>query len=330
LKIAFQYRLLILGKEAARHAIYLSLDNAYHGDTLGAAAVGGVELFHDIFKPILLPSLKTPSPYCYRCPIGKKPGECSIDCADELERALVAAEGRVCAVIVEPGVQAAAGMLILPDGFLTRAAEACRKHGALLILDEVATGFGRTGTMFACEREGVIPDLLCLAKGLTGGYLPVAATLATDRVYDAFLGRYDEYRHFFHGHTYTGNALGCAAALATLQLLADGEIVRAVEPKGRVLAEALVPLADHGHVGEIRRSGLMCGIELVADRTTKALFPPGDRVGYQIGLSMRDRGFFLRPLGDVLVLMPPLSSTDDELRRLGAAVHASVKERLGA
>ena len=330
LKIAFQFRLLTQGKDAAQQSVYLSLDNAYHGDTLGAAGVGGVELFHDLFKPILLPSLKAPSPYCYRCPIGKKPGECSIDCADDLERALVAAEGRVCAVIIEPGVQAAAGMLMLPEGFLTRAAAACRTHDALLILDEVATGFGRTGTLFACEREGVIPDLLCLAKGLTGGYLPVAATLATDRIYDTFLGRYDEYRHFFHGHTYTGNALGCAAALATLQLLADGEIVRAVEPKGRVLAEALAPLANHRHVGEIRRAGLMCGIELVADRTTKALFPPGDRVGHHIGLSMRDRGFFLRPLGDVLVLMPPLSSTDDELRRLGAAVHAAVEERLGA
>ena len=177
LKMAFQYRLLTQGKEAAQQAVYLSLGNAYHGDTLGAAAVGGVELFHDIFKPILLPSLKTPSPYCYRCPIGKTPTDCSIDCADELEQALRRANGRVCAVILEPGVQAAAGMLTLPRGFLSRTAEACRAHGALLILDEVATGFGRTGTMFACQREGVTPDLMCVAKGLTGGYLPVAATL---------------------------------------------------------------------------------------------------------------------------------------------------------
>ena len=176
--------------------------------------------------------MKTPSPYCYRCPIGKTPSDCSIDCADELEQALRRANGRVCAVILEPGVQAAAGMLTLPPGFLSRAAEACRAHGALLILDEVATGFGRTGTMFACQREGVTPDLMCVAKGLTGGYLPVAATLATDRVYDAFLGRYDEYRHFFHGHTYTGNALGCAAALATLGLLSDGVIIGAVDAEG--------------------------------------------------------------------------------------------------
>src|SRR3954470_3202363 len=235
LKIAFQYRLLTQGKSASDQAVYLSLDNAYHGDTLGAAAVGGVELFHDIFRPILLPSLKTPSPYCYRCPIGKTPQDCSIDCADELEHALASANGRVCAVILEPGVQAAAGMLVLPAGFLTRTAAACRKHGALLILDEVATGFGRTGSLFACQREGVTPDILCLAKGLTGGYLPVAATLATDEVYRTFLGRYDEYRHFFHGHTYTGNALGCAAALATLGLFEDGSIVKDVDRKGRVL-----------------------------------------------------------------------------------------------
>ncbi len=233
-------------------------------------------------------------------------------------------------MILEPGVQAAAGMVTLPPGFLPRAAEACRAHGALLILDEVATGFGRTGTMFACQREGVTPDLMCVAKGLTGGYLPVAATLATDRVYDAFLGRYDEYRHFFHGHTYTGNALGCAAALATLGLLADGAIIGAVDEKARVLREALAPLAAHRHVGDIRQAGLMCGIELVADRQTKASFAPGQRHGYQLCLALRDRGIFLRPLGDVIVLMPPLSATDAELRHLAAAVQAVVVERFGA
>jgi adenosylmethionine-8-amino-7-oxononanoate aminotransferase len=329
LKIAFQYRRLTQGKAAAQQAVYLSLDNAYHGDTLGAAAVGGVELFHDIFKPILLPALKTPSPYCYRCPLGKTPTDCSIDCADELEQALARENGRVCAVILEPGVQAAAGMLVMPHGFLARAAAACRKHGALLILDEVATGFGRTGSLFACQREGVTPDIMCVAKGLTGGYLPVAATMATDEIYNTFLGRYDEYRHFFHGHTYTGNALGCAAALATLGLLADGSVIRAVEQKAAALRNALAPLGAHPHVGDIRQAGLMCGIELVADRATKAMLPPGDRTAYHICLSLRDRGIFLRPLGDVIVLMPPLSSTEAELTLLAGAVQAAIVERFG-
>jgi adenosylmethionine-8-amino-7-oxononanoate aminotransferase len=235
----------------------------------------------------------------------------------------------VCAVVIEPGVQAAAGMIVLPDGFLPRVAAACRRHGALLILDEVATGFGRTGSLFACAREGVGPDLLCVAKGLTGGYLPVAATLATEDVYRPFLGRYDEYRHFFHGHTYTGNPLGCAAALATLRLLADGRIVGDVPRKARLLREALAPVEAHRHVGEIRQLGLMMGLELVADRATRARFPAGARVGHHLGLALRRHGVFLRPLGDVLVLMPPLTSTDEELRRLAEAIRSVLDERFG-
>jgi adenosylmethionine---8-amino-7-oxononanoate aminotransferase len=329
LKIAFQHRLLTRGKEAARRATYLSLDNAYHGDTLGAAAVGGVELFHETFRPILMPALKAPSPYCYRCPANRTPEDCPLHRAEEVEAVLAREEGRVCAVVIEPGVQAAAGMIVLPDGFLARVAEACRRHDALLVLDEVATGFGRTGTLFACQREGVVPDLLCLAKGLTGGYLPVAATLATDRVYQAFLGRYEEYRHFFHGHTYTGNPLGCAAALATLRLLADGRLVAAVPARAERLRAALEPVARHRNVGEVRQLGLMCGIELVADRATRAAFPPGERVAFHLCLRLRDHGFFVRPLGDVIVLVLPLTVTGDELDRLGAALRAVLAERFG-
>ncbi len=221
-------------------------------------------------------------------------------------------------------------MIVQPEGFVARVAEACRKHGALLILDEVATGFGRTGSLFVCEKEGVTPDLLCVAKGLTGGYLPVAATLATDAVYEVFLGRYEEYRHFFHGHTYTGNPLGCAAALATLRLLADGKVIGAVAAKAAVLREALAPVTAHKNVGDVRQIGLMCGVELVADRATKETFPPGDRLGHKICLAMRDRGVFIRPLGDVVVVMPPLSATEDELRHVAAALHAALVERFGA
>jgi adenosylmethionine-8-amino-7-oxononanoate aminotransferase len=329
LKMAFQFRLATAGREAASRAIYLSLENAYHGDTLGAAAVGGVDLFHETFRPLLMPCLKVPSPYAYRCPREHDAAACGAHCAEELEAVLAREGGRVCAVVLEPGVQAAAGMIVMPDGFLPRVAAACRRHGALLVLDEVATGFGRTGSLFACAREGVVPDLMCVAKGLTGGYLPVAATLATDAVYRAFLGRYEEYKHFFHGHTYTGNPLGCAAALATLRLLADGRIVGDVPRKARVLRDALAGVEAHPHVGEIRQAGLMCGIELVADRATRGRFAPADRVGHRLGLALRAHGVFLRPLGDVLVVMPPLTSTDDELRHLGAAIEAVLVERFG-
>ena len=327
LKIAFQYRLATAGRDAASRATYLSLENAYHGDTLGAAAVGGVDLFHETFRPLLMPCLKVPSPDAYRCPQGHGSDACGAHCAEALESVLAREEGRVCAVLVEPGVQAAAGMIVMPEGFLARVAASCRRHGALLILDEVATGFGRTGSLFACAREGVVPDLLCVAKGLTGGYLPVAATLATDTVYRAFLGRYEEYRHFFHGHTYTGNPLGCAAALATLRLLADGRIVGDVPRKAGVLRDALAGVEAHANVGEVRQAGLMCGIELVADRATRERFAAADRVGHHIGLALRAHGVFLRPLGDILVVMPPLTSTDEELRDLGAAIEAVLVER---
>jgi adenosylmethionine---8-amino-7-oxononanoate aminotransferase len=313
LKMAFQYRLLTRGADAARQATFLSIENAYHGDTLGAAAVGGVALFHETFRPILLPTL--------RVPVGH---------LEEVEATLAREGGRVCAVLMEPGVQAAAGMIPVPDGFLRGVADAARRHDALLILDEVATGFGRTGTMFACQKEGVTPDLLCLAKGLTGGYLPVAATLASDAVYRAFLGRYSEYRHFFHGHTYTGNALGCAAALATLELLRERRVVESVPAKSTVLREALRPIAAHPNVGEIRLTGLMGGIELLQDRPTRAPFATHERVGYRIGLALRDQGVFARPLGDVMVLMPPLTSTDAELRMIASALEISIRAILPA
>jgi adenosylmethionine-8-amino-7-oxononanoate aminotransferase len=329
LKIAFQHRLLVHGEKAAKKAVYLSLDNAYHGDTLGAAAVGGVALFHEVFRPILLPTLKAPSPYCYRCPLGRNRASCSLECADAAEEIIARDADRICAVILEPGVQASAGMLVLPEGYLRRVADATRRHGAILILDEVATGFGRTGTLFACLRENVTPDLMCVAKGLTGGYLPVAATLATDTIYQPFLGRYEEYRHFFHGHTYTGNPLGCAAALATLRLLADGKIINDVAQKAAVLRDALEPVGAHPHVGEIRQAGLMCGIELVADRSSRACFASDRRIGYRVCLAMRRHAVFIRPLGDVIVVMPPLTSSDDELRHVARALLAALEEVLG-
>jgi adenosylmethionine---8-amino-7-oxononanoate aminotransferase len=225
---------------------------------------------------------------------------------------------RIAAVIMEPLVQGAAGMLVHPPGYLRAVRELCNQHGVLLICDEVATGFGRTGTMFACQQEGVTPDLMCVAKGLTGGYLPLAATLATDDVYRSFLGEFAEFKTFFHGHTYTGNPLACAAALATLEVLESEHVIERLADKidllGALLAEHVAPLAA---VGEIRHRGFMTGIELAG-------FAYEARIGHQVTLAARDRGAIIRPLGDVVVLMPPLSIADDELRRLVAITGESI------
>jgi len=228
--------------------------------------------------------------------------------------------------VIEPLIQAAAGMISQPAGFLARLAALCREHEVLLICDEVATGFGRTGTMFAVEQENVKPDLMCVAKGLTGGYLPLAATLTTEDVYSAFLGPVAEKRTFFHGHTYTGNPLACAAALANLELFEQEQTLQRMKPAIGALAEKLERIADHDHVGEVRRRGLMIGIELVRVRATKEEYPYADRIGHRVCLAARRRGIILRPLGNVIVLMPPLSMTVAEAGMLGDAVRESISE----
>ena len=237
-----------------------------------------------------------------------------------MERLLAEHEGEVAAVIMEPLVQGAAGMLTHPHGYLRAVRELCDRHGVLLILDEVATGFGRTGTMFACDHEGVAPDLLCLAKGITGGYLPLAATLASEEIYEGFLGEHEEFRTFFHGHTYTGNPLACAAAIATLDVFREERTIERLQPKIRLLGELLEPIAAHPAVREVRRCGFMVGIELVEH-------PLPERIGHQVTLEARRRGAIIRPLGDVVVLMPPLAIAADDLRRLveitGEAIEAA-------
>jgi adenosylmethionine-8-amino-7-oxononanoate aminotransferase len=297
---------------------FLSLENAYHGDTLGAVSVGGIDLFHAAYRPLLFPALKAPSPYCYRCPLGLSHPGCGMACAEQLGEILASRHHEVAAVVVEPLVQAAGGMITAPQGYLRRVRELCDAYDVLLIADEVATGVGRTGTFFACEQEGVSPDILVAGKGLTGGYLPLAATLTTQRVFDAFLGEPDEGRTFFHGHTYTGNPLACAAALANIDLMAKHETVGGVAERADVLAAALAPLRDHPHVGEVRQRGLMVGIELVADRDTRACYPAGERIGWQVTERARQDGVVIRPLSDVVVLMPPLAMPAKGLERLAA------------
>jgi len=245
-----------------------------------------------------------------------------------METILRAHHREIAAVIVEPLVQGAGGMLMMPEGYLARVGAVTRECGVLLVCDEVATGFGRTGTMFACDREGVAPEILAVAKGLTGGYLPLAATLTTEEVYRAFLGRYEEFKTFFHGHSYTANPLGCAAALSTLGIFERENVMGRVSALSAAMEKALGVLAAHPNVGDIRQKGLMAGIEIVADRGTKERFPPDRKVGQRVVRKAREKGVILRPLGDVIVLLPPLSSTEQEIEALVGAAGWAIGEVL--
>ncbi len=325
LKIALQFWQQHDGGRECGRTVFVTLGNAYHGDTIGAVSLGGIPLFHERYGPLLFETVRSHSPYCYRCPLGLSPETCRTDCADELERLVLEHGDRIAAVVLEPGVQGAAGMIPLPDGFLRRAADAARRVGALVVLDEVAVGFGRSGSMFACEIEQVVPDMLCLAKGLTGGYLPMAATLTTERIYEAFLGDPAEGRTFFHGHTYTGNQLAAAAAHATLDIFERERVIECLRPVIARFHAELERLRDHPHVGDIRRFGLAAGVELVADRATKAAFPPSERRGMKVCIAARDSGVFLRPLGDTVILMPPLSITVDEIVILVDALEDGIR-----
>jgi adenosylmethionine-8-amino-7-oxononanoate aminotransferase len=247
-------------------------------------------------------------------------------CAEAMETLLAAHADETAAVIVEPLVQGAGGMITHPAGYLRRVANACRRHGVLLICDEVATGFGRTGRMFACEHEDVRPDLLCVAKGISGGYLPLAATAATEAIYAAFLGDYAQFRTFFHGHTYAGNALACAAGIASLEVFEKDRVLDHIGAMADELGRLLEPVADRPHVGDVRQRGLMVGIELVADRRSREPYPVAERRGWRVCLAARKRGVWIRPLGDVLVVMPPYCTSDESLARIAAAVEKSIAE----
>ncbi|HVP68629.1 MAG TPA: adenosylmethionine--8-amino-7-oxononanoate transaminase [Anaeromyxobacteraceae bacterium] len=322
LKIAYQH-FQLRGEPERRE--FLTIRGGYHGDTVGSVSLGGIDLFHRIFKPLLFPVHQAPQPYCYRCPLAKTWPACEMACAEEVEGIFEAHRGRIAALVVEPVMQGADGMIAQPRGYLRRMRELCDRHGALLVCDEVATGFGRTGTMFAVEQEGVVPDLMTVAKGLTGGYLPLAATLATEQVFESFLGPFESRRTFFHGHTFTGNPLACAAAVASIRLLVEGGVLASVPAKAELLGRELAPLAAHPHVGEIRQRGLMVGIELVRDRRTKEEYAYEVRAGHQVILEARERGAILRPLGNVVVLMPPLAMNDEELRQLARITRDSIE-----
>jgi adenosylmethionine-8-amino-7-oxononanoate transaminase len=308
LKMAFGYW---QNEGSTTKRTFVALDQAYHGDTIGAVSVGGMDLFHDAYRPLLFDTFRVPSPV----------EEGSLEA---LERVLAEHAPEICALIVEPLVQAAAGILVAPPGYLRRARELCDRHEVLLICDEVAVGIGRTGTFFACEQEDVSPDLLVVGKGLSGGYLPVAATLTTRAVFDSFLAPYDEFKTFFHGHTYTGNALACAAALANLELMEQRDTVAGVREREAVLAKLLAPLESHRHVAEVRQRGMMVGIDL--RRSADEPYDPGERMGHRVILAARKHGVLIRPLSDVIVLMPPLALPIGDLERLVDVTRAAIDE----
>jgi adenosylmethionine-8-amino-7-oxononanoate aminotransferase len=314
---------------------FVGFREAYHGDTVGAMSVGRTTAFHRPYFPLLFKVHYAPTPFPFRfresegSSRGRQPAD--IDPTVVRDQALASLENllrdngpRIAAVCIEPIVQGAAGMIVHPEGFLRGVRELCTKYDVLMIADEVAVGFGRTGRMFACEHEGVEPDLMCVAKGITGGYLPLAATFATQQIFDAFLGEPWEGRTFYHGHTYTGNPLACAAALASLDLFEANDLLASVRRKSEALAAMLEPLKALPHVGDVRQKGFMVGIELVADKATKRPFDSKRRVGADVCTNVRKHGVIIRPLGDVIVLMPPLAMSVDDLRKIVDALHAEL------
>jgi adenosylmethionine-8-amino-7-oxononanoate aminotransferase len=322
LKMAYQYWQQ-KGQKGRRR--FLAFRNAYHGDTIGAVSVGGIDVFHKVYGPLLFRSYKAPSPYCYRCPLRLRQETCGLACVGAFEAAVKKHKDELCAVIIEPSVQGASGMIVQPPGFLAGVRRIAGEHGIPFIADEVATGFGRTGAMFACLNEGVSPDFLCMAKGITGGYLPLAATLTTNEIYSGFLAEFDEFKTFFHGHTYTGNPVACAVALENLKLFEEEDLVQKAAVKGESLRQMLGRFDDLSHVGEVRQRGLMVGIELVKSRRTKRPFAASDTIGQRVIMEARKRGVVIRPLGDVIVLMPPLAIEDDVLKRLVDVTYESIR-----
>lgn len=329
LKMAFQFwhqSAIRNPQSAIIKTKFLTFTNAYHGDTIGSVSLGGMDLFHSAYKPLLFRTIQSPAPYCYRCPLKLERNTCKIACLAKAEHLIRKHRRELAGVVIEPLVQGAAGMITQPPGFLKRLRQLCTEYDILLIVDEVATGFGRTGRMFACEHEDVRPDIMAVAKGLTGGYLPLAATFTTERIFNGFLGEHKEHKTFFHGHTYTGNPLACAAALANLGIFRREKTLRKLQPKITLLRRRLKEFYKLPNVGDIRQSGFMVGIELVKDRETKEPYPYETRMGHRVILEARRQGVILRPLGDVVVLMPPLSITNRQLEYLLDVTYRAIEK----
>jgi adenosylmethionine---8-amino-7-oxononanoate aminotransferase len=322
-KMAFQYQNQTGHPEKTK---FISFDNAYHGDTVGSMSVGGIDIYHEVYSPLLFPTVKAPSPYCYRCSLSaeRDSKRCGMECLKELERLMEQHAHELAGLVIEPAVQGAGGMIVQPEGFVKRVRELCDRFDVLMIADEVAVGFGRTGSMFACSKAGVTPDIIALSKGISAGYLPLAATLTTRKVYDAFWGAYQDLKTFFHGHTFTGNPIACAAALANLDLFESEQLLESLVPKIAYLKQRLEQLSALPHVGDIRHEGMIGGIELVVDKETREPYPWKERIGVRVCQEARKHGLFLRPLGNIIVVFPPLAISLDELSTLMDGIEASI------
>lgn len=322
-KMAYQYW---QQKGLKKKKKFVKLSQSYHGDTIGSVSIGGIELFHQVYGPLLFETLTVPAPFTYRWPGGGNEAEVLEAALAELEKVLRENHEELAAFVMEPLMQGAAGMLRQPRGYIARARELTRKYNVLLIFDEVATGFGRTGKMFAAEHEQVTPDIMTLAKGLTGGYLPLAATLTTEEIYSAFLGEYKDLKTFFHGHTFTANPLACAAALASLRLFEENRVLEELQPKIELLTSRLKLFYDLPLVGDIRQEGFMVGIELVKDPASKEPFDWAEQIGVKVTRRAVAKGVMLRPLGPVVILMPPLAISKSELNTILDVTSEAIQE----
>lgn len=319
LKLAFQYQYQT-GKPEKKK--FMCLSDGYHGETIGALSVGTMDLYAKIYSPLLMDTIQLEAPDCYRCPYGHSRDDCQCECFEKAEMAFEAQAAQTAAVIVEPLLQGSAGMRIYPPLYLKKLREWCTRYEVLLIADEIATGFGRTGKMFACSHAGITPDLMCLSKGLTGGYMPMSITVTTDQIYNAFYADYNEGKAFMHSHTYSGNPLGCAAALAVLKVFKEDDILQTAQKNAEYLnARMKEVFSSHPQVGELRSIGLIHALELVQDKNSKKPFDSSLRIGYQIYKEALRLGLLLRPLGNVLYFNPPLTITREELDK---AIHITM------
>jgi adenosylmethionine-8-amino-7-oxononanoate aminotransferase len=340
IKLAYEFTRRARGGKS--QATFLSLDGAYHGDTVGAVSAGHIDLFHKAYSGLLFKTDKVMSPYCYRCPFNRAKPEradareyrkCNWECVELVQKKFTAQKRKgnpYAAFIFEPLLQGSAGMIPQPKTWLKQVSDIARSHGALLIADEVMTGFGRTGKTFACQQENVQPDFLCLAKGMTGGYLPMAATLTTQKVFGAFLGKYSEFKTFFHGHSFTGNQLGASAALASLEILQSDDSFHNRQTLESILRDELKPLWQLPNAGDIRQVGLVAGIELVKNWRTREPFHLHERAGIRVCEAMIKHGVLTRPIGNVIVLMPPYCTTPAQMRKITSALLESIREIFGA